>query len=41
MEEARSVWEEAVARWAAGASISASGLAAAALAVGETDEALS
>jgi tetratricopeptide (TPR) repeat protein len=41
VEEARSVWEEAVARQAAGASISASGLAAGAVAVGETDEALS
>jgi len=39
-EEARRVWEEAVARRTAGASISASGLAAAALAVGEKDEAL-
>lgn len=41
MEEARRVWEEAVDRRATGASISASGLAAAALAVGEKDEALS
>ncbi|MGW8266563.1 MAG: hypothetical protein ACWGSQ_09365 [Longimicrobiales bacterium] len=39
-EEARSVWEEAVARRATGASISASGMAAAALAVGEKDQAL-
>ena len=38
--EALSVWEEANARRAAGASISASGLAGAALAVGERDEAL-
>jgi tetratricopeptide (TPR) repeat protein len=40
MDEARIVWEESVARRAAGASISASGLAAAAVAVGEKDEAL-
>jgi TolB-like protein/Tfp pilus assembly protein PilF len=40
MEEARSVWEEVVARRATGASISASGLAAGAVAVGEKDEAL-
>lgn len=39
-EEARNVWEEVVARRASGASISASGLAAAAVAVGELDEAL-
>jgi len=40
MDEARSVWQEAVARRGAGASLSASGLAAAAVAVGETEEAL-
>ena len=40
LEEARAVWAEVVARRAAGASISASGLAAAALAVGEKEEAL-
>ena len=40
MEEANSVWKEAVARRAAGASISAAGIAAAAVAVGETEEAL-
>jgi len=39
-EEARAVWEEAVVRRDAGASISASGLAAGAVAVGEYDEAL-
>jgi len=40
MEEARNVWEEAQTRRAAGASISASGMAAAAVAVGEKEEAL-
>ena len=40
LEEARTVWEEAVARRTAGASISASGLAAAAVALGENKEAL-
>jgi serine/threonine-protein kinase len=40
MGEALSVFEEVAARRAAGASISASGMAAAALAVGETEEAL-
>jgi TolB-like protein/Tfp pilus assembly protein PilF len=41
MGEARSVFEEVVARRATGASISASGLAAAAVAVGEQEKALS
>jgi len=40
MEEARKVWGEVQSRRAAGASISASGMAAAAVAVGENDEAL-
>jgi TolB-like protein/Tfp pilus assembly protein PilF len=40
MEEARAVWDEVSARRAAGASISASGMAAAALTVGKTEEAL-
>jgi pentatricopeptide repeat protein len=41
MEEAHKVWEEMLARRAAGASVSASGMAAAALAVGEREDALS
>jgi hypothetical protein len=40
MEEARSVFDEALARRTAGASISAPGLAAAAVALGEMEEAL-